>query len=282
MKSKKVIAIILNWNGLDFTKKCCESLAKLNNASDLRIIVVDNGSTAHSFDELVAGCPNAEIIESGSNLGFAGGNGFGFDYIQNKGYDYDAIWLLNNDTECEPYALESLLDALYSNQQCGVAGCDMIQSAGAMAGKVVSGGQMMSFPLYTPFLPKPGGKYDYLCGASLLIRREVIEQVGLLDKDFFFFFEDAEFSHRVKKAGWQLSIAKGTPIRHYGSAAIGSQAYNKVYNYRRGQMLYIKKCAFGTVFYRVLFLVLGIFLYAMKGQREAFRANTRACTERFK
>lgn len=280
MNNKKVIAIILNWNGLAFTKKCCESLAKLDNSRNLRIIVVDNGSTEHSLDELVAMCPNAEVIESGSNLGFAGGNCFGFDYIQNKGYDYDAIWLLNNDTECEPYALESLLATLYSNQQCGVAGCDMIQSAGEMAGKIVSGGALMSFPLYTPFLPKPGEKYDYLCGASLLIRREVIKQVGLLDKDFFFFFEDAEYSYRVKKAGWQLSIAEGTPIRHYGSAAIGSQAYNKVYNYRRGQMLYIKKCAWGTFFYRILFLLLGVPLYAMRGKWSAFRANTRACLAR--
>lgn len=282
MKNQKVIAIMLNWNGLAFTEKCCASLAQLTNADQLRIIVVDNGSTAHSFEELVAVCPNAEVISSGANLGFAGGNGFGYKYIQEKGYEYDAIWLLNNDTECDANALEVLLAALYKDEKCGVAGCDMLQSAGAMAGKVVSGGQLMGFPLYTPFLPKPGDNYDYLCGASLLIRKEVIDQVGLLDTDFFFFFEDAEFSYRVKKAGWKLAVAEGTPIRHYGSAAIGSQAYNKVYNYRRGQMLYIKKCARGVFFYRLLFLFSGIFLYACRGQWAAFRANLRACTQKLK
>lgn len=282
MTAKRVVAIILNWNGLAFTEKCCSSLAKLNNASQLRIIIVDNGSTAHTLDELVAGCPNAEVISSGANLGFAGGNDFGFKYIQKQGYEYDAIWLLNNDTECKPDALESLLSSLYANEKNGLVGCDMLQSAGAHAGKVIPGGLLLGFPIYTPFLPKSGQDYDYLCGASLLIRREVIEQVGLLDTDFFFFFEDAEFSYRVKKAGWKLVLAKGAPICHYGSAAIGSQAYNKVYNYRHGQLLYISKCARGVFFYRLLFLFAGIFLYACRGKWAAFRANTKACLQKLK
>lgn len=282
MNSKKVIAIILNWNGLAFTEKCCASLAQLNNVEQLRIIVVDNGSTEHGIDALVAACPNAEVISSGSNLGFAGGNGFGYKYIQEQGYEYDAIWLLNNDTECDANSLQVLLKTLYKEDKCGVAGCDMLQSSGTMAGNVVSGGQLIGFPLYTPFLAKPGERYDYLCGASLLIRKEVIDQVGLLDTDFFFFFEDAEFSYRVKKAGWKLVLAEGTPICHYGSAAIGSQAYNKVYNYRHGQLLYISKCARGVFFYRLLFLFAGIFLYACKGKWAAFRANTKACLQKLK
>ncbi|MBO7298743.1 MAG: glycosyltransferase family 2 protein [Kiritimatiellae bacterium] len=277
MCCKNVVAIILNWEGLSFTKKCCESLSKMDNIDSLRIIVVDNGSTTHTQEELAIECPNAEVISTGKNLGFANGCKFGYKYIQEQGYDFDAIWLLNNDTECDKNALDSLRNALCSNESVGVAGCNMLQSTGAMAGKIVPGGVRLGFPLYTPVLPKQGKHFDYLCGASLLIRREVIEQVGFLDTDFFFFFEDAEFSYRVRKAGWKLAIAEGTPIRHYGSAAIGSQAYNKVYNYRRGQMLYIQKCAFGTFFYRIFFLISGVFIYALRGRWAAFRANTRAC-----
>ena len=278
MKEKRVIAIVLNWNGIEFTRECCKSLAGLSNASALRIVVVDNGSTAHSVEELRQACPNAEVISTGENLGFAGGNRFGYDYIIARGYEYDALWLLNNDTECKPTALEALLVALYRSDKIGVAGCNMLQKSGSLAGKVVVGGQRLGFPLYTPFLTSPGKPFDYLCGASLLIRREVVEQLGLLDTDFFFFFEDAEYSYRVKKAGWSLSLAEGTPIMHYGSAAIGSMAYNKVFNYRKGQLLYIKKCAFGSIFYRLLFLFLGIFLYGAQGKMEALRANTRACS----
>lgn len=276
---KKIIAIILNWNGLAFTKKCCESLSLLNDKSNLRIIIVDNGSTKHTLEDLVVACPNAEVISSEANLGFAGGNEFGYKYILSQGYEYDAIWLLNNDTECDTNALDLHLMALYSNPKCGVAGCNMLQSAGPMVGKVLPGGVCLGFPFYTPFFSKSNDRYDYLCGASLLVRREVIEQIGLLDTDFFFFFEDAEFSYRVKKAGWNLTVANGTPIRHYGSATIGSQEYNKVYNYRRGQMLYIKKCARGVFFYRLLFLFLGVFLYGIRGRWSAFRANTCACVK---
>lgn len=282
MSKKNVVVIILNWNGLEFTRKCCESLFRLKVTSNLRIIVVDNGSTDHCLEELVAVCPNVEVISTDANLGFAGGNSFGYKYIQEQGYEYDAIWILNNDTECDLNALEAQLSALYADDKCGVAGCDMLQNAGAMAGKILPGRVCLGFPFYTPFFPKSNGRYDYLCGASLLIRKEVIDQVGFLDTDFFFFFEDAEFSYRVKKAGWKLAVAEGTPIRHYGSATIGPQAYNKVYNYRLGQMLYIKKCARGVSFYRLLFLFLGVFLYACRGQWEAFRANSRACTQKLK
>lgn len=241
-----VAIILVNWNGKNDTLKCLVSLGKLKaQSSKLKIIVIDNGSTDDSVDAIHEKFPKVDIIETGENLGFAGGNNVGIRKALEARADF--VWLLNNDTIVDNNALEALVDA-FGERRVGIAGSKIYFTPGReyhkerygqidrgrvlwYAGGVIDWQNMYASHRGVDEVDR--GQYDvtqetaFVTGCSMMIRGDVFDKAGLLDEKFFAYLEDVDFCLRVKRAGYKLLYVPKSIIWHKnaGSSAVGSQTH---------------------------------------------------------
>lgn len=237
--SSPVAVVVLNWNRLDDTAACCRSLEQQSHRV-LDVRVVDNGSTANTATDLRHACPHATVISLDRNLGFASGNNTAIKAVLQQQRPR-AFWLLNNDTVVEPGTLPRMLDCLDADERVGAVGsviCDMNPPHPVQAW----GGGWVSPWLGIP-LPcrAPSGRLNYLCGASLLLRTTALEQIGLLDEGFFFYFEDADYSFRLREAGWKLTVAPDARVLHKGGGTIGARNELLARLYRQSLIRFLRK-----------------------------------------
>ena len=235
--SRSAIAVVIpHFNRLRETRTCCESLRR-QTLSPAAIVVVDNGSTAHTRQALAEVCPEGvKLVGASRNLGFAGGCNLGIrQALQQPGVEH--VLLLNNDTEC-PEDLLARLNGALGDSRVGLVGAPMVEGDRRLP---VAAGKRLLWPFAIPVKAAPGALPDYLSGACLLIRGEVLREVGLLDEGFFFFFEDADYGLRVKRAGWRLAVVDGTPLFHHGSSTIARLAELQSRTYRMGHIRYLRK-----------------------------------------
>lgn len=224
-----VVTVVLNWNGRDDTLACLESLRRLD-WSRHETIVVDNGSSDGSAEAIEARHPEATVIATERNLGFAEGNNVGLRAALEAGADY--VLLLNNDTLVAPDLLAQLVSEAESRPDAGVI-CpliyyldppDRIWYAGARfdARRGHNG-------RHTGYGETDRGQYDRVreigraTGAAMLVRRSVIEEVGLLDGELFLQVEDVEWSLRMRRAGWRIFFAPAGKVWHRVSVATGGE-----------------------------------------------------------
>lgn len=233
----KVAAIVLNWNRPEETAVCCRSLAAQTHR-DLRVWVVDNGSTVNTLEELQAACPSASVVSLNENRGFAGGVNAGIRAAQADAH-FDFFWLVNNDATCEPDALQRMLEVAAGDKKIGAVGCEMIEGREGETRRVAAGKRLRP-PFFIPLDAKAPSDLDYICGASLLLRKDALDEVGLLNEAYFFFFEDADWSFRAKAKGWEIAVAEGDLVRHTGSATIGTLSRLKAAHYRAGHIQFLR------------------------------------------
>jgi GT2 family glycosyltransferase len=209
MKYPQVAVIVLNWNGCEDTLACLASLS-LVRYRPLDVIVVDNGSTDDSVEAVEASFPDVTVLETGENLGFAEGNNIGLRYALARGTDY--VLLLNNDTEVAPDFISVLVDAVEATPRAGVAGPTiyyidrpkMIWSAGGAIDWRRGGTRMMGLDEVDEGQYDTVREVDFVTGCALLARREVLEDVGMLDPRFFMYYEEIEWCVRVARAGYKI------------------------------------------------------------------------------
>lgn len=238
---KRVAIILVNWNGKDDTLACLASLKSLITYHVSRItIVVDNGSTDGSVVAIRNKFQNVDVIETGQNLGFTGGNNIGIRMALERGADF--VWLLNNDTIVNRDALEALI-ASFTKEDIGIAGSKIYFAKGAeyhkdsyrpdqlgkvlwYGGGVIDWGNM--YALHRGVDEVDRGQYDtteetpFVTGCSMMIRKEVIDTVGILDKKLFLYFEDVDFCLRAKRHGWQCVYVPKSIIWHVNASSSGS------------------------------------------------------------
>ncbi len=242
MSGKHVLAVILNWNEAELTKTCCASLAAQTHRG-LHVLVVDNGSTENSVDQLQSMCRGAEVVSTGANLGFAGGVNAGVRAAGSLD-KYDYIWLLNNDTTCTRDALDRLLAKADANPRLAAIGCAMKEGTGeGKTERVVQPGKSLRSPFFIPREVKNVSAIDYVCGACMLIRKEALEDVGLLDESFFFFFEDADWCFRAKQKRWNFGSVDTPLVRHLGNGTVRKSSYNRAAYYRCAHVTFLRKHA---------------------------------------
>ena len=219
----RIFAVVLNWNGWRDTLECLKSLQALD-YPDLEIVLVDNGSTDDSVGRLRAQHATLPILETGRNLGFAGGSNVGIRYALQEGADY--VWLLNNDTVVAPDALSHMVGTAEADSTVGLVG-SVLRYAHEPARVQAWGGGRVRWLLGIPQHltdAAAAARSDYIVGASLLIRREVLERIGLLDEGFFLYWEDADFGLRARRAGWRLAVAGDAVVYHKeGGTASGGE-----------------------------------------------------------
>jgi GT2 family glycosyltransferase len=161
------------------------------------------------------------LIQNDSNAGYSGGNNVGIRYALKKNADY--IWLLNNDTVVTDSTLKELVYRMQSDENPGLVGAVIYHASEPSKIQAYGGGKIMKVLGLDRFAYSPG-VIDYVSGTSLFIKREIIEQVGLLDEKFFFYWEDADYSRRVLKKGWKLGVASNAVVYHKFSASVGEQS----------------------------------------------------------
>lgn len=217
---KRVAVVVVNWNGWKDTISCLESLLRLN-YPDFYLIVVDNASTDDSVAQIKRAIPDVELLQTGANLGFGGGCNAGMRHAFVKGVDY--IWLVNSDAVADSGALSALVRVADLNPALGSVGSvlyevdklDKVQLWGG--GRVNLWTGQSRHQLFSRSL-------DFISGASLLLRRTALEDVGLFDqKTFFMYWEDTDIQFRLRKAGWQLAVADDSRLWHKQSASLGKQ-----------------------------------------------------------
>lgn len=223
--SEPAVAIILvNWNGFDFTRACLESLRKVD-FPDFKVILVDNDSLSQEGQVLKKAFPEIDLIENPKNLGFSGGNNVGIRRAMAQGYTH--ILLLNNDTEVAPDFLGEMMRKYRLDTCLGVVqplilflnDPKKIWSAGgkwnSTFGRAITLGDREPVAEYRVKNPA----LDWATGCCMLISREAILQTGLLNEQYFAYFEDVEWSLRFRKAGFGIALAEKAIVYHEGGAS---------------------------------------------------------------
>jgi GT2 family glycosyltransferase len=212
-ESPLVLAVVLNWNGWRDCVSCVESLRRAT-YPNLRVILIDNGSTDGSEAQLRSRFPDLVLLQTGLNLGFAGGSNVGIRYALNEGADY--VWLLGNDMLVTPSALSALVEVADKDARIGAVGSILHPTDKPNAVHIWGGGWVH---LWTGFYgiyrrPVSVSKLGYLTGGGILIRTTALKHAGLLDESFFLYWEDVELSFRLREAGWKLAVAPEAHIYH--------------------------------------------------------------------
>ena len=221
-----VYCVLINWNGWADTLACVASL-KQQNYRSLHVLVVDNDSSDDSLAHLANCCSAEELLRATRNDGFAAGCNLGIRVALKAGADF--VWLLNNDTTAPVDTLSLLLKTTSTTVDAAER---KVRKAGhshpGLVGTVLhfmheparvqawGGGTVKRWLGYTTHFVKPTSlpSDGFLTFASVLIRREVFEEIGLLDERFFMYFEDADFCFRAQSAGWAVAVAPETAVLH--------------------------------------------------------------------
>ena len=262
----KLSVVILNWNRKGDTKECVDSLLKSNLKKDeIEIIVVDNGSTDGSEEELKKIKTNGfsyEVIPTGKNLGFAAGNNVGIKHALN--HDSKYIFILNNDTVVHEDLIENLLKASLEHPQAGILTPKIYFTKGfefhknnykkEETGKILwyAGGEIDWDNVYGKNIgvDEPDrGQYntqqpvDFATGAAMFIKSDAIKKTGMFDEKYYMYLEDADLSIRMKKNGFEVVYIPEARLWHKvsQSSRIGSELND--YYISRNRMLFGLKYA---------------------------------------
>jgi GT2 family glycosyltransferase len=239
--------VLVNWNAGEDTAACLAWLHRIDYPA-LDIVVVDNGSTDGSVQRIRACYPDLPLIEAGSNLGYGEGNNLGIEWARQR--SAELVWIVNGDTEIPPACLRLLVDCLSRIRRLGIVG------PAARDPRTGAPEPRSDFPpgVSRPSLREPsvvaipGLKLlDYVPGASMLIRRRVLDEIGGFDRRYFHFWEDADLCWRAWRAGWLVGRVDRCEIDHrIGSSTAGARAMVEYYS-PRNRLLFMARASELTV-----------------------------------
>lgn len=210
-----VSIVIANYNGAHFLKDCLGSLEK-QSYRDIEIIVVDNGSQDNSVELLEKEYPHVKLIKNRENLGFVTANNQGFNAARGE-----YLLFLNNDTKMDSAALERLVARILVREDIGVVFSKLLlmdepKKLDAIGSFFTSFG----FLYHLGFLEEDKGQYDNLKeifspkGVSFLVRRSILEEIGVFDEDYFAYFEESDMFWRIWLAGKKIEFVPSSIVYH--------------------------------------------------------------------
>jgi len=227
MNPPKVSIIILNWNGLEDTIECLESLKKIT-YSNYEVIVVDNGSKRNDAQVLQEKFGDyIHLIRNDKNYGYTGGNNIAIRYVL-KNYSPDYFLILNNDTVVAPDFLGQMIKVAENDASIGIAGpkvyyygsSNRIQSAGARINMKTSQNSLIGIEQVDTGQYDLQQQVDYVSGCCLLIKKELIQKVGLFDESYFCYWDETDYCFRVRQAGYKIVYAPHAKIWHKKSITL--------------------------------------------------------------
>lgn len=253
--NKSVSIIILNWNSHQDTIECVESCLALD-YTPYEIVLVDNASADGSEDILRKAFPRLKLIQTGINLGYAGGNNIGIRHALEKNADY--IWLLNNDTVVTPQALKVLIAHAESNPAVGLVGSKIL-SYSEPSRLLSAGGRVdmrTGLTEHIGFGCEDTGQFDqpldtgYLTGCSLLAKRKVIEDIGFMNESYFLYFEETEWCVKAIRRGYRLMYAPASVVYHKESVSVRKIEGLIYYYLTRNRLYFIQRNGIGVQWHK--------------------------------
>jgi len=238
--------VLLNWNQGDAVRTMLQRIQSWTGLS-LRIWVVDNASTDQSGSTLSAAFPDARILFNPENRGYAGGINTALREIQPVAEADDLILLINNDVQIEPACVISLVDGLRQNPDAGMIGPVLLEGRPEQPRRSW-GGRDIGRYVHTRISTPPGSpdnnefiSVDYVPGTVLLFRTALLDRIGLLDEDYFFSGEIADYAARVRKAGLLCLVCRQAEANHLAHDEQQLRGTLYLYYSLRNRFLYIRK-----------------------------------------
>lgn len=250
----RLLAVLLNWRTPDMTLRAAEAALRAMEGIAGALTIVDNDSGDGSWERLSAGLAQrawapdrVRLLQSGRNGGFGAGNNQGIRAGLPDGGRPDLVYILNSDAFPDSDAIRALVAHLAAHPRCGLAG-SRIQGEGGephlttfrfpsalseLEGAARLG--LLSRLLRDRAVPVPvpeaTRRVDWLAGASLMIRQEVLDRVGLFDEGFFLYFEETDLCLRAARAGWETHWVRESVVTHIGSVSTGMKRWERTPEY---------------------------------------------------
>ncbi len=242
--------IVLSWNGAEFLPDCLNHLFR-QDYPDFEVIVVDNGSTDGSPDLVSSQFPAARLIRNERNLGVAAGSNIGLAAASG-----DVLVLLNQDTRVRPDWLTHLVRGVTSDPGIGIGGCKALFADGQT---IQHAGGIIRRPLaiadhWGHRQPDDGrwdqqAEVDFVTGAAIAFRRNVLEAIGLLDEGFYpAYYEDADLCTRARQAGYRITYFPRATLIHLESTSLGRHSPAYLQHMHRSRLRYLLKHADPSTF----------------------------------
>lgn len=290
-----VAVVILNWNGRYFLEKFLPSVFNSRYAM-LRFVVGDNGSTDDSVAFVHENYPTIEVVSLDKNYGFAEGYNRVIAQVE-----ADYYILLNSDVEVTPDWIDPVIDLLESDPSIAAAQPKILsyhereyfEYAGAAGGFIDAYGYPFCRGRIMETREKDLGQYDDACdifwatGAAFFIRRQVWEEVGGFDGDFFAHMEEVDLCWRLKRQGYRIAYCPDSVVYHVGGATLDKSNPQKTYlNFRNSLFMLQKNLPLGraiwVIFVRFWLDFIALLFFVLKGRLKDAAAISRAHRSFFK
>lgn len=243
-----VLTVVLNYRTPDMTLRAVEAALHEMEGMAGALTIVDNDSGDGSFETLVAavkerGWQRVRVLQSGRNGGYGAGNNHGIRHGLPDGSAPDYIYILNSDAFPEPGAIRTLVDHLQAHPEAGFAGSRIHGDDGAyhqtafrfptvfseFEDAARTGPISWLLGRFVVALPEPTGvqEVDWMAGASLLVRRSMLDRVGMFDERYFLYFEETDLCLRARRAGWKAVYLPQSRVMHIGSVSTGMKTWKR-------------------------------------------------------
>lgn len=247
MTYPKVVIVILNWNGKEDTLACLESVFAID-YPNFQVVVVDNGSSDDSVPAIRQAFPQACLIETGKNLGYAGGNNVGIRYALEHEAEY--VFILNNDTKVAKDVLTHLVAEAEKDPQAAALGpviCymdrpEIIWTAGEVFDKEFTCVHLHQGESLSRLKQGETPYVDWITGAALFARASALQTIGLFDERCFLVYEESDWCFRARKQGLGCRIVPQAIVWHKVASSFGSESSPlRAYFSARNQLLFAER-----------------------------------------
>jgi GT2 family glycosyltransferase len=240
-----IAVVVLNTNRRDDTLACLASLAALDYPRRC-VLVLDNASSDGSVEAIRAQFPDVRVIPLAENLGYAGNNNVGIAAALDHGADW--VLVLNEDTIVDPACFSALMGVAATDPRIGILGPmvyhhdepTVIQSAGGRLDRRWRAWHLGQNEEDAGQFAAPHD-VDWVSGCAILVKRDVIEEVGPIDARFFYYWEETEWCVRARRAGWRIVQVPAARLWHKGVTRHYRPGPNIAYYNTRNKLLLMSK-----------------------------------------
>ena len=282
----RLSVVFLNYNTRDLTRQALSSVLAAAEGLEVEIFVVDNASVDGSADMVAEEFPQVKLIRNAANVGFAAGNNVALRQVTGE-----YVLLINTDTIVRRDALRTMVEFLDAHPEAGACGCKILDPDGTLqldsrrgfptplAAFCKMSGLSRFFPKHpliahyhmTYLDPEQTAEVEVLSGSCMMVRKAAMDQVGLLDEDYFMYGEDIDWCYRFHQAGWKIYYVPTTSIIHFRGESGRGVPLRILYRKSRAMSIFVNKhMARRFRFFPLWLLQVGIALYG------TFRLLTRA------